>query len=65
MGNRAERTRSKVAAGGPSEVGNAGHCAVTLYVGKGLRGSNGTCSTLSWISVTPSTTHNQIGPLWC
>ena len=23
------------------------------------------CSTLHWISVTPSTTHNQIGPLWC
>ena len=29
------------------------------------RGSNGICSTLCWISVTPSTTHNQIGPLWC
>ena len=24
-----------------------------------------TCSTLCWISVTPSATHNQIGPLWC
>ena len=23
------------------------------------------CSTLHWISVTPSATHNQIGPLWC
>ena len=23
------------------------------------------CSTLCWISVTPSATHNQIGPLWC
>ena len=29
----------------------------------GRRGSNGTCSTLCQISVTPSTTHNQIGPL--
>ena len=36
-----------------------------LYVGEGLRGSNGACSTLCQISVTPSTTHNQIGPLWC
>ena len=25
----------------------------------------GACSTLCWISVTPSTTHNQLGPLWC
>ena len=36
-----------------------------LYVGEGPRGSNGACSTLHWISVTPSTTHNQTGPLWC
>ena len=36
-----------------------------LYVGEGPRGSHGACSTLCWISVTPSTTHNQIGPLWC
>ena len=36
-----------------------------LYVGEGLRGSTGACSTLYWISVTPSTTHNQTGPLWC
>ena len=36
-----------------------------LCVGEGPRGSNGTCSTLCWLSVTPSTTHNQIGPLWC
>ena len=36
-----------------------------LYVGEGLRGSNGACSTLCRISVTPSATHNQIGPLWC
>ena len=45
--------------------GNADGCAVTLYVGEGPRGSNGACSTLHWISVTPSATHNQIGPLWC
>ena len=45
--------------------GNAGGCAVTLYVGKGLRRSNGACSTLHQISDTPSATHNQIGPLWC
>ena len=45
--------------------GNAGGCAVTLYVGEGPRGSNGASSTLCWISVTPSATHNQIGPLWC
>ena len=45
--------------------GNAGSCAVMLYVGEGPRGSNGACSTLCQISVTPSTTHNQIGPLWC
>ena len=36
-----------------------------LYMGEGPRGSNGTCSTLCWISFTPSATHNQIGPLWC
>ena len=34
-------------------------------MGEGPRGSNGACSTLCWISVTPSATHNQIGPLWC
>ena len=45
--------------------GSAGHCAVTLYVGEGLRGSNGTHSTLHWTSVTLSATHNQTGPLWC
>ena len=45
--------------------GNAGGCAVTLYVGEGLRGSNGACSTLRRISVTPSASHNQLGPLWC
>ena len=36
-----------------------------LYVGEGPRGRNGTRSTLHRISVTPSATHNQIGPLWC
>ena len=36
-----------------------------LYVGEGPRGSNGACSTLHQISVTPSATHNQTGPLWC
>ena len=36
-----------------------------LCVGEGPRGSNGACSTLSCISVTPSAPHNQIGPLWC
>ena len=45
--------------------GKAGSCAVMLYVGEGLRGSNGAHSTLHRISVTPSTTHNQTGPLWC
>ena len=45
--------------------GNAGRCAVKLYVGEGPRGSNGACSTLHWISITPSATHNQTGPLWC
>ena len=38
---------------------------MTLYVGEGPRGSNGARSTLCRISVTPSATHNQIGPLWC
>ena len=46
-------------------LGNAGSCAVMLYVGERPRGSNGACSTLCWFSVTPSATHNQIGPLWC
>ena len=32
--------------------------------GRGPIGSNGACSTLCWFSVTPSTTHNQIGPFW-
>ena len=45
--------------------GNAGRCAVMLYVGEGPRGSNGACSTLHWILVFLSAIHNQIGPLWC
>ena len=44
---------------------NTGCCAVTLYMGEGPGGSNGARSTLCRISVTPSATHNQIGPLWC
>ena len=33
--------------------------------GRGPIGSKGACSTLCWFSVTPSTTHKQIGPFWC
>ena len=46
-------------------LGNSGPCAVRLYVGEGLRGSNGARLTLLWISVFHSATHNQTGPLWC
>ena len=46
-------------------LGNAGHCALMLYVGEGLRGSNGALSTVHQMSVFHSATHNQIGPLWC
>ena len=46
-------------------AGNAGCCAVMLYVGEGPRGSNGTRSTLHRISIFHSATHNQTGPLWC
>ena len=45
--------------------GNAGCCAVMLYVGEGPRVSSGACSTLLRISVIPCATHNQTGPLWC
>ena len=45
--------------------GNAGHCAMTLYVGEGPRGNNDAHSTLHRTSVTPSPTHNQTEPLWC
>ena len=45
--------------------GNAGRCAVMLYVGAGPRGSNGARFTLLRISVFHSATHNQTGPLWC
>ena len=34
-------------------------------MGEGPGGSKGICSTLHRISVTPYSTHNQIGPLWC
>ena len=44
---------------------HAGCCTVTLYVGEGPRGSNGTCSTLHRTSIYHSATHNQTGPLWC
>ena len=42
-----------------------GRCAVTLYLGEGLSGSNGTCSTLHRTPICHSITHNQTGPLWC
>ena len=45
--------------------GNAGRCAVTLYVGEGPRGSNGARSTLHRTSIFHCATHNQTGPLWC
>ena len=45
--------------------GNAGCCAVMLYVGEGPRGSNDIRSTLHQILVFHSATHNQTGPLWC
>ena len=45
--------------------GNAGRCAVTLYVGEGPRGSNGARLTLLRLSIFHSATHNQTGPLWC
>ena len=45
--------------------GNAGRCAVMLYVGEGPSGSNGARLTLLRISIFHSATHNQPGPLWC
>ena len=45
--------------------GNTGCCAVRLYVGEGLRGSNGARSPLHQTSIFHSATHNQTGPLWC
>ena len=45
--------------------GNAGRFTVTLYVGEGLRGSNGARSPLHQTSIFHSATHNQTGPLWC
>ena len=48
-----------------TRAGNAGRCAVTLYMGEGPRGSNGAHYTLLQISIFHSDTHNQTGPLWC
>ena len=48
--------------------GNAGGCAVKLYVGEGRSGSIGarlTLLTLLRISIFHSDTHNQTGSLWC
>ena len=45
--------------------GNAGGCAVTLYVEEGPSGSNGAHLTVLRISIFHSATHNQTGPLWC
>ena len=45
--------------------GNAGRCAVMLYVGEVPRGSNGARFTLLRTPIFHSTTHNQTGPLWC
>ena len=45
--------------------GNTSCCTVMLYVGEGLRGSNGARFTLLRISIFHSDTHNQPGPLWC
>ena len=45
--------------------GNAGRCAVMLYVGEGPRGSSGARLTLLRVSVFHPDTHNQTGPLWC
>ena len=46
-------------------AGNAGRCAVKLYLGEGPRWSKDAFSSLHRISATPSATHNQIEPLWC
>ena len=45
--------------------GNAGCCAVTLYVGEGPSGSNGARLTVLRISIFHSDIHNQTGPLCC
>ena len=45
--------------------GNAGRCAVMLYVGEGPSGSNGARLTVLRLSIFHSTTHNQTGPLRC
>ena len=61
---------SKTTPSGPQQVfARAGqptllHCD-PVWGGRGLKGSNATCSSLSWLSVTSSATHKHIGPLWC
>ena len=45
--------------------GNAGGCAVMLYMGEGPSGSSGARLTLFRISIFHSDTHNQTGPPWC
>ena len=45
--------------------GEAGCCAVMLYVGDGLGGSNQGASLSSRLSILHRDTHNQTGPLWC
>ena len=54
-----------VVKGGALDIpqGRATHFAVLW--GKCLRGNNVTCSALSWLSITSSSTHRQIGPFWC
>ena len=49
----------------PLGQGDAGCCAVFLYVGEGPSGSNGARLTLLRLSIFHSDTHNQTGPLWC
>ena len=46
--------------------GNTGRWAMTLYMGEGLRGSNGARSNLQRTLIFHSAaTHNQTGPIWC
>ena len=46
------------------QQGGATHIAGlwALYGGRGLRGKNAACLALSWLSVTSSATHKQMGP---
>ena len=47
--------------------GGATHIAVLWCClwGRGPRGNSAACWALHQLSVTSSTTHNQIGPFWC